>query len=230
MSCQAAIPLGRAGRQHGAGRIAGSRARRRSTRRSPASASAWAAARGTIQLARTDDTAAAALHRRPRRGASVKEAVCKGTISFLRREARKPGSLLLAQGRQAAEQTAAVPTAGDAPADRRTRRTIHAAAAAAVHDRLRDPGLGNRIRRRAAGQLPALGRGGPGDGARHQGLPRPARHPAGAQRAAGAGPPARGLRRPVAARTAAARRHATRRPMWCSPNRCRWRCWWCWRR
>ena len=40
----------------------------------------------------------------------------------------------------------------------------------------------------------------------HQGLPRPARHPAGAQRAARPGPPARGVRRTVAARTAARRR------------------------
>ena len=88
----------------------------------------------------------------------------------------------------------------------RTRRAVHPSAAAVVHHRLRDPRLGNRIRRRAAGQLPAVGRGGPRDGAGHQVVSGAAGDPAGAQRAAGGRPPSRGLHRPVAARAAAARR------------------------
>ena len=51
-----------------------------------------------------------------------------------------------------------------------------------------------------------MGRGRPGDGSGHQGLSRPARHPAGAQRASRAGASARGVRRTVAARAVAGRR------------------------
>ena len=120
------------------------------------------------------------------------------------------------------------PIAGSAGGEHAERFTR--VAAAAVHDRLRDPRLGNGIRRRAAGQLSALGRRGPRDGAGHQVVSGAAGDPPGAQRAAGQCPQARGLRRPVAARAAAARRSATRRPMSCSPSRCRWPCSCCSRR
>ena len=39
-----------------------------------------------------------------RLGASVKEAICKGTLWGLRREARKPGSTFVIQGRKACRQ------------------------------------------------------------------------------------------------------------------------------
>lgn len=67
---------------------------------------------------------------------------------------------------------------------RRARRAIHRVAAAAVHDRVRDPWLGDRIRRRAAGQLPAVGQGGSRGGAGHQVVSGAAGDPSGAQRPA----------------------------------------------
>ena len=63
---------------------------------------------GTIQIARTDDTVLP-LYVGGRAAAAVKEAVCKGTISFLRREARKPGSYFWLKGGNR-PATAAVPT------------------------------------------------------------------------------------------------------------------------
>ena len=65
---------------------------------------------------------------------------------------------------------------------------------------------------------------------RHQGLSRPARHPAGAQRAAGRRP---GGARSTSGRGCPSRCCSTSRtppPTSCSPSRCRWRCWWCSRR
>ncbi|MFN8088743.1 MAG: FAD-dependent oxidoreductase [Mycobacterium sp.] len=47
---------------------------------------------GVIQIARPDDSALP-LYIGGRAAATVKEAVCKATVSFMRREARKPGSL-----------------------------------------------------------------------------------------------------------------------------------------
>ena len=112
----------------------------------------------TIQLARTDDTAAdrstsaAGSPRRSRkRSARARSAV-------LRREARKPGSYFwLKGGKRAEQQLAAAGGHGLVTTVRRARRAVHPSAAAAVHHRLRDPRLGNGIRRRAAGQLPAVG-------------------------------------------------------------------------
>jgi NADH dehydrogenase FAD-containing subunit len=52
---------------------------------------------GTIQIARTDDTALP-LYIGGRAGGAIKEAVCKATLSFLRREARKPGSYFWLKG------------------------------------------------------------------------------------------------------------------------------------
>ena len=96
-----------------------------------------------VQLAHLDDTANRLLHRRPA-AAKIKEAVCKGTVSF-RREARKPGYFWLKGGKRPSSRLSRrrwsrrVTTGDGRPTSRRTRRTVHAAAAAAVHDRLRDP-------------------------------------------------------------------------------------------
>ena len=139
--------------------------------RDPASASAGTP--GILQFAHKDDTPVNCIHRRtPRRG--VKEAICKGTLWGLRREARKPGSTDLVQGWPAPEQPESAPkrsrtrdhrgAGGRLSRQRRTRRAVHPSAAAAVHDRLRDPGQCNRIRRCAAGELPALGQGRPRNG------------------------------------------------------------------
>lgn len=46
---------------------------------------------GTIQLAHTDDTVRN-LYIGGRTAGFIKEQVCKGTLGFLRKEARKPGS------------------------------------------------------------------------------------------------------------------------------------------
>ena len=90
----------------------------------------------------------------------------------IRREARKPGSYFWLKGgnRPAAtgRPTAVRQSSRSTRPRRRARRTVHPAAAAAVHHRLRDPGLGNGIRRCAAGQLSAVGGRRPRDGARHQ--------------------------------------------------------------
>jgi hypothetical protein len=52
---------------------------------------------GTIQIARTDDRPLP-LYIGGRAGATIKETVCKTTLTFLRREARKPGSLFWIKG------------------------------------------------------------------------------------------------------------------------------------
>jgi NADH dehydrogenase FAD-containing subunit len=90
MSCQAALPLGAQAAQTALARIEGS---------TPAAISqafvgqciSVGRGAGTIQLAHTDD--------RPWRAyiggktaAFVKEQVCRGTVNYLRKEARKPGS------------------------------------------------------------------------------------------------------------------------------------------
>ena len=58
---------------------------------------------GPIQIAHLDDRVMP-LYIGGRAAASIKEAVCKGTVSFLAREARKPGSYFWLKGgkRQAA--------------------------------------------------------------------------------------------------------------------------------
>ncbi|EHB58263.1 FAD-dependent pyridine nucleotide-disulfide oxidoreductase [Mycolicibacterium rhodesiae JS60] len=96
MSCQAAIPLGAQAANTVLARIAGDR---------PAVISqaftgqciSLGRAGGTIQIARTNDVPLP-LYIGGRTAAIIKEAVCKGTISFLRREARKPGSYFWIKG------------------------------------------------------------------------------------------------------------------------------------
>jgi NADH dehydrogenase FAD-containing subunit len=96
MSCQAAIPLGAQAANTVLARIAGEQ---------PAVISqaftgqciSLGRAGATIQIARTNDVPLP-LYIGGRTAATIKEAVCKGTISFLRREARKPGSYFWIKG------------------------------------------------------------------------------------------------------------------------------------
>ena len=92
---------------------------------------------------------------------------------------------------------------GDGPHDR---RSVRRPSQPALHRRLRAARLGRRRRGHGAGDLAAVGRHRPGRtgrGGRSAGVPGADRQPAGAQPAADAGPPQGGLRRRVAARTAA---------------------------
>ena len=90
MSCQAAIPLGAQAAETVLSRIAGTE---------PAVLSlgfvgeciSLGRQAGTVQLARPDDTALP-LFIGGRAAAAIKESVCRGTVSALVREARKPGS------------------------------------------------------------------------------------------------------------------------------------------
>ena len=96
MSCQAAIPLGAQAANTVLARIAGEQ---------PAVISqaftgqciSLGRAGATIQIARTNDVPLP-LYIGGRTAAAIKEAVCKGTVSFLRREARKPGSYFWIKG------------------------------------------------------------------------------------------------------------------------------------
>ena len=60
---------------------------------------------GTIQLAHLDDRVMP-IYVGGRAAATVKEAVCKGTIAFLAREARKPGSYFWLKGGKRARRLA----------------------------------------------------------------------------------------------------------------------------
>jgi len=105
MSCQAAIPLGAQAANTVLSRIAGTQ---------PAGVNQAFTGQcislgrkgGTIQIARLDDTVMP-LYISGRAAASVKEAVCKGTVSFLAKEARKPGSYFWIKGGKRAEHLAA---------------------------------------------------------------------------------------------------------------------------
>ena len=105
MSCQAAGPLGAQAANTVLSRIAGT---------SPAVLNqgfvgqciSLGRTHGTIQLARTDDTPVNVVVG-GRSAASVKEAICKGTLWALRREAAKPGSY---QWRKGAKRPAKLPS------------------------------------------------------------------------------------------------------------------------
>ncbi|WP_055402644.1 MULTISPECIES: NAD(P)/FAD-dependent oxidoreductase [unclassified Mycobacterium] len=96
MSCQAAGPLGAQAANTVLSRIAGE---------APAPLSQAFAGQcislgrsfGTVQLARTDDTPVNVVVG-GRTAASIKEAVCKGTLWAIRREVAKPGSYLWIKG------------------------------------------------------------------------------------------------------------------------------------
>ena len=63
---------------------------------------------GILQFARKDDTAVN-LYFSGRIAASVKEAVCKGTLWGMRREARKPGSAIWFKGGPRPQQPESAP-------------------------------------------------------------------------------------------------------------------------
>jgi NADH dehydrogenase len=96
MSCQAALPLGAQAANTVLSRIAQS---------TPAVLNqafvgqciSLGRARGTVQLSHTDDTPVN-LVVAGRTGASIKEAICKGTLWGIRREAAKPGSYVWLKG------------------------------------------------------------------------------------------------------------------------------------
>ena len=108
MSCQAAGPLGAQAANTVLSRLAGN---------APAVVNqafvgqciSLGRKHATYQLARTDDTPVNA-HLGGRVAASLKEAICKGTVWSIRREAAKPGSYLWLKGgtRPAADQQVAL--------------------------------------------------------------------------------------------------------------------------
>lgn len=105
MSCQAAIPLGAQAANTVLSRIAGTQPAVINQAFTGQCISLGRRA-GTIQMARTDDTPLP-LYLGGRSAAMVKEAVCKATVGFLRREARKPGSYFwLKGGKRPAQQAA----------------------------------------------------------------------------------------------------------------------------
>jgi NADH dehydrogenase len=105
MSCQAAGPLGAQAANTVLSRIAGD---------TPAPVDqafvgqciSLGRSHGTIQLARTDDTPVNIVVA-GRSAASVKEAICKGTLWAIRREAAKPGSYYWLKGGKRSAQLAA---------------------------------------------------------------------------------------------------------------------------
>jgi NADH:ubiquinone reductase (H+-translocating) len=96
MSCQAAVPLGAQAANTVLSRIAGTEPAALNQAFTGQCISLGRSA-GLIQLAHLDDTVMQ-LHIGGRTAATIKEAVCKGTISFLSREARKPGSYFWLKG------------------------------------------------------------------------------------------------------------------------------------
>jgi NADH dehydrogenase len=107
MSCQAAGPLGAQAANTVLSRIAGTE---------PAvldqafvgSCVSLGRRAAMVQFARKDDTPVN-YYIGGRLGASVKEAICKGTLWGLRREARKPGSTFVLKGGKRPEQPVVAP-------------------------------------------------------------------------------------------------------------------------
>ena len=96
MSCQAAIPLGAQAANTVLSRIAGTEPKRLNQAFTGQCISLGRNG-GLVQLAHLDDTVMP-LYLGGRTAAKIKEAVCKGTVSFLQREARKPGSYFWLKG------------------------------------------------------------------------------------------------------------------------------------
>jgi NADH dehydrogenase FAD-containing subunit len=105
MSCQAALPLGAQAANTVLSRIAGTQPAVVNQAFTGQCVSLGRKA-GTIQLAHLDDRVTQ-LYVGGRAAASIKEAVCKGTVSFLAKEARKPGSYFWLKGGKRAQQLAA---------------------------------------------------------------------------------------------------------------------------
>lgn len=101
MSCQAALPLGAQAAETVLSRIAGTEPKNVDQAFTGQCISVGRRF-GTIQLARRDDSTIP-LYVGGRAAATVKEAVCKGTISFITREKAKPGTYFwLKAGKRAA--------------------------------------------------------------------------------------------------------------------------------
>jgi NADH:ubiquinone reductase (H+-translocating) len=96
MSCQAAVPLGAQAANTVLARIAGTEPAVIDQAFLGSNVSLGRRA-AVIQWARKDDTPVN-FYFGGRLGAAVKEAVCKGTVWGIRREARKPGSMFWAKG------------------------------------------------------------------------------------------------------------------------------------
>ncbi|QZT61905.1 NAD(P)/FAD-dependent oxidoreductase [Mycolicibacterium austroafricanum] len=107
MSCQAAIPLGAQAANTVLSRIAGTTPKPINQAFTGQCISLGRSA-GLIQIAHLDDRVMP-LYIGGRTAASVKEAVCKGTVSFLSREARKPGSYFWLKGGKRQQKLAAQP-------------------------------------------------------------------------------------------------------------------------
>lgn len=104
MSCQAAIPLGAQAANTVLSRIAGTEP---AVINQAFTGQCISLGRGaaTIQLAHLDDRVMP-LYLGGRVAATVKEAVCKGTVSFLAKEARKPGSYFWLKGGKRSQRVA----------------------------------------------------------------------------------------------------------------------------
>lgn len=96
MSCQAALPLGAQAANTVLARITGERPRVIDQAFTGQCISLGRRG-GTIQLARRDDTPLP-VHIGGRTAAAIKEVVCRSTLAFLRREARRPGSYVWLKG------------------------------------------------------------------------------------------------------------------------------------
>ncbi|MGH3645044.1 MAG: NAD(P)/FAD-dependent oxidoreductase [Mycobacterium sp.] len=105
MSCQAALPLGAQAANTVLSRIAGTQPDVVNQAFVGQCISLGRKA-GTIQLAHLDDRVLP-LFIGGRSAATIKEAVCKGTVSFLAKEARKPGSFFWLKGGKRAERLSA---------------------------------------------------------------------------------------------------------------------------
>jgi NADH dehydrogenase FAD-containing subunit len=105
MSCQAAIPLGAQAANTVLSRIAGIQPKAVDQAFTGQCISLGRTS-GIVQLAHLDDRVLP-LYVGGRVAATIKEAVCKGTVSFLAREARKPGSYFWIKGGKRAEHVAA---------------------------------------------------------------------------------------------------------------------------
>lgn len=104
MSCQAAIPLGAQAANTVLSRIAGTEPAVINQAFTGQCISLGRDA-ATIQVAHLDDRVMP-LYLGGRVAATVKEAVCKGTVSFLAKEARKPGSYFWLKGGKRAQRVA----------------------------------------------------------------------------------------------------------------------------
>jgi NADH:quinone reductase (non-electrogenic) len=107
MSCQAAGPLGTQAADTVLSRIAGETPGVIEPR-FVGTCTSLGRKGAVVQFSHKDDSPTR-VHVRGRLAASVKEAICKGTLWGLRQEARKPGSGLVFKGDKRSVQAAAAP-------------------------------------------------------------------------------------------------------------------------